>query len=64
MPYQNWLPQCAICNESVTLEEGKTDERGRAVHENCYTWTVELRKPPKPIVRTRGLPDLPEKICC
>lgn len=52
MSYQNWLPQCAICEESVALEECKTDERGQAVHENCYTWTVELRKPRRHIVRT------------
>jgi hypothetical protein len=38
--YESWRPQCAICKESVTLEESKTDERGQAVHENCY---VELR---------------------
>ncbi len=36
---------CCICKEPVTLEESKTDERGQAVHENCYIWTVELRKP-------------------
>ena len=52
MSYGSWLPQCAICKESVTLEESKTDERGRAIHENCYIWTVELKKPPRPIVRT------------
>jgi hypothetical protein len=52
MSYENWLPQCAICKESVTLEESKTDEHGRAVHENCYIWTVELKKAPRRIVRT------------
>jgi len=31
----------------VNLEESKTDEHGHAVHENCYIWTVELRKPRK-----------------
>jgi len=38
---------CDICKEAVTLEESKTDERGKAVHENCYIWTVELKKPAK-----------------
>ena len=45
MSHEVWAPRCAICNESVNLEESKTDERGKAVHENCYIWTVELKKP-------------------
>jgi hypothetical protein len=56
MSYDNWLPQCAICKESVTLEESKTDEHGCAVHETCYTWTVELKKPPRHIVRPGEAP--------
>ena len=44
MSHEVWVPPCAICSESVNLEESKTDERGRAVHENCYIWTVEPRK--------------------
>ncbi len=36
MSYQNWRPRCAICQQSVDLTESKTDECGRAVHENCY----------------------------
>ena len=43
--------QCSICREPVTLEESKTDEYGQAVHENCYIWTVELKKPRKPVSR-------------
>jgi len=31
-----WLPECVICRESVQLEESKTDEYGKAVHEGCY----------------------------
>ena len=27
---------CAICKEPIRLETAKTDERGRAVHEDCY----------------------------
>jgi hypothetical protein len=27
---------CYVCNQSVKLEEARTDERGRAVHETCY----------------------------
>ena len=52
MSYEStWLPCCAICTESVNLEESKTDEFGRAVHENCYIWTVELKKPRRHIAR-------------
>lgn len=29
-------PACSICNEPVELETAKTDECGRAIHENCY----------------------------
>jgi len=36
---------CSICKQPVNLGECKTDEHGQAVHENCYIWTVELRKP-------------------
>ena len=31
-----WLPECAICKKSVTLEESKVDESGQATHEDCY----------------------------
>jgi hypothetical protein len=31
-----WRPQCVICRESVHLEESKADERGQAIHEECY----------------------------
>jgi hypothetical protein len=41
----SYTPLCAICNVPVNLEESKTDECGHAVHENCYVWTVELKKP-------------------
>jgi len=30
------LASCAICGNPVKLEESKTDERGKAVHESCY----------------------------
>jgi hypothetical protein len=31
-----WLPICVLCHSPVELETCKTDERGRAVHEECY----------------------------
>jgi hypothetical protein len=36
MFHERWLPQCAICKSAVILEDCKTDEYGRAVHEDCY----------------------------
>lgn len=53
MPY---APICAICKEPVALEESKTDEHGHAVHENCYIWTVELKKPRKRITQIDAQP--------
>lgn len=29
-------PACFICEKPVALETAKTDECGRAIHENCY----------------------------
>jgi hypothetical protein len=31
-----YWPICPICHEPVRLEEAKTDEEGRAIHEDCY----------------------------
>jgi hypothetical protein len=50
-PEISWLPRCAICRESVNLEESKTDEYGRAVHENCYVRHVILKEPRKIVAR-------------
>ncbi len=52
----SYTPICWVCKEPVTLEASKTDEHGRAIHENCYVWTFELRKPPRGITRAEGLP--------
>jgi hypothetical protein len=41
-----------VCGGSVNLKDSKTDEHGLAVHENCYVWTVELKKSPRKIVAT------------
>ena len=31
-----WQPECVICKSSVNLEECKADEKGQAIHEECY----------------------------
>jgi hypothetical protein len=44
------LPNCRICNEPVEVETAKTDENGKAVHEDCYVRVLRLKKitpPPK-----------------
>ena len=44
-------PACAICRKPVKLEVAKTDEGGKAVHEECYAKKIamklvqKLRKP-------------------
>jgi hypothetical protein len=45
MPYGSWSPQCAICKQSVNLEQSKTDENGSAVHEDCYVSLFISTKP-------------------
>jgi hypothetical protein len=54
MSYKSLLLPCFVCGGSVNLEDSKTDECGRAVHENCYVWTVILKKPPKSVVLQTG----------
>jgi hypothetical protein len=33
---EEFLVQCWICNKPVRLQDCKTDDRGRPVHEECY----------------------------
>ena len=35
---------CPICHEPVKLETSKTDEDGRATHEECYTQSICSKK--------------------
>jgi hypothetical protein len=44
------LPKCSICNEPVEIKTAKTDEDGKAVHEDCYVGRMMRLKeitPPK-----------------
>lgn len=38
------FPVCAICNEPVDLRIAKTNDEGRAVHEECYL--MKMKDPP------------------
>ena len=33
-------PTCPLCTEHVELETANTDEKGRAVHEDCYVGLI------------------------
>ena len=33
-------PLCVVCNQPVKLEMAKTDETGRAIHDECYLQRV------------------------
>ena len=37
------LPNCPMCNKSVALESAKTDENGKATHEECYLLKIGLK---------------------
>ena len=44
------LVRCALCQMPVPLESVKTDENGKAVHEECYLLRLRLEQattPPK-----------------
>jgi hypothetical protein len=44
MPTISRFPICSLCNEPVELETSKTDENGRAVHEECYTLKMQSER--------------------
>jgi len=35
---------CPICDQLVSLELAKTDECGRAIHEECYVLKLKLER--------------------
>lgn len=42
-PLKPKLPICPICKEFVELESSKTDEHGKAIHEECYSLKIGLK---------------------
>ena len=38
------LARCYLCDKPVPLEASKTDENGKAVHEECYWLKIRLRE--------------------
>jgi hypothetical protein len=37
-------PICPLCIEQVELETANTDEKGRAVHEDCYAAVIVAQR--------------------
>jgi hypothetical protein len=42
---------CSICNKPVDLQTAKIDDKGKAVHAECYFLTVVKQLPSQPITR-------------
>jgi hypothetical protein len=38
------FPICSVCNGPVELEISKTDDQGKAVHEECYVVKVTAKE--------------------
>ena len=38
------IPVCGICDKPVPIETAKTDEDGRAMHEECYLLKIHLEQ--------------------
>lgn len=38
---------CSICHKPVALETAKTDERGQALHEECYLLNLGIETGPR-----------------
>jgi hypothetical protein len=51
-----WTPTCAVCNGPVELETCNTDERGSAVHEECYVRKMRVKAGLVPIPPLRESP--------
>jgi hypothetical protein len=41
MSLRGRFPICPICNEPVEINTAKTDENGKAVHEDCYLKAIK-----------------------
>jgi hypothetical protein len=44
MPRSSQFAICSLCNEPIELETAKTDEKGNAVHEECYVLETQLQR--------------------
>jgi hypothetical protein len=44
VPRASEITQCALCDKPVPLDTSKTDENGKAVHEECYLLKMRLKR--------------------
>lgn len=44
---------CSVCNKPVDLKTTKTDDHGKAVHEECYVLRQALKDATQPTVNRR-----------
>jgi len=45
VPAETQLARCSLCDKPVILEASKTDDGGKAVHEECYVLNLRLKRP-------------------
>jgi hypothetical protein len=43
------FPICALCNESIELKTAKTNDSGKAVHEECHVIHLRALRSPQPL---------------
>lgn len=43
--FKSGLPRCSLCNKPVELRIAKTDEGGKAIHEECYLLRMQMKRP-------------------
>ena len=43
-PYASELTRCSLCGHPVPLDTSKTDEKGKAVHDECYLLKMRLKR--------------------
>jgi hypothetical protein len=52
-----WGAECAICNQSIPLEDSKVSEDGQPVHEECYVAKIiqSLARPTQSFAPATGI---------
>jgi hypothetical protein len=44
MAFPESLFPCSLCNDPVDLRTAKTDEYGKAIHEDCYVLRMRMKR--------------------
>lgn len=48
MAFPESLFPCSLCNDPVDLRTAKTDEYGKAIHEECYVRRMRMTRDIRP----------------